>query len=162
MRNASSLLWLALAIAVGCATDASPPNHGPSPAPVDVPEEVSVLRTTLIASAASPTSLTLRVENPGDAPARFSRYHTPFEGVLNDFVTVQAADGTEVAYQGPMVKRGPPGPEDDVVVAPGAAAEATFDLVPAWPVTSGPYTVRFTGGSVSGLPASEPVAVSVP
>ena len=119
-----------------------------------------MFQTTLVVDTG--TNLTLRVENRGDRAARFCRYQTPFEGFRAPFLSVEAESGEEVVYTGALVKRAPPGDDDYITLAAGAVEQASFDLTDAYAVSTGPYTVRFVGGMVSGLPDSESVAVDVP
>lgn len=55
-------------------------------------------------------------------------------------------NGTEIRYNGPMVKRGNPNAKSYASVAPGKALEADIDLALAYDFTkAGTYRVTFTG-----------------
>lgn len=110
---------------------------------------------------AEPPTLRLRVHNPGPAAARFCRWHTPLEGVASDFLAVRGPDGAAVRYQGVMRKRGAPGADAFLNLAPGESAEARFGLHGAYgPLPAGPLTVRFIGTpGVNGLPDSAEVVI---
>jgi hypothetical protein len=125
---------------------------------------VLALVVTLVSDgAATPKHVPLRlvVTNTGRKPERFCDYHTPFEGVRNAFMEVVGQDGKRVDYAGMMAKRAAPTAEDYRTVAPGKTDEATFDLTQGYALSPGRYTVKFTGGSISGLPDSSVITVDV-
>lgn len=165
-----TLLVLPLLLACGGSSD-PPTEDQPSVEPTSGAEgteatpsaepESTVLITTLLAESPG-TTLTLRVENSSTEPQIFCRYQTPFEGFLAPFLKVTASDGTEIAYQGVMVKRAPPGKDDYTTVAGGGAEQVSFDLAEAYPVTTGEYDVQFVGGEMSELPDSAPLHIQVP
>jgi hypothetical protein len=111
----------------------------------------------------SPTSVVLQVENPTTTTKTFCDYHTPFEGLRNDLFEVRGVDGVVVDYRGMMAKRAPPGDDDflDVPVS-GRRTSDPVDLLEGYALTTGTWTVRFSGNGISGLPASTPLTLTVP
>jgi hypothetical protein len=129
----------------GCSVPpAAPEGAAAMPAPVrsgvlacllQAPEHVGLDQSVV------PVTYTLRNEGPADVrvPMRF----TPLEGILGDIFTV-TLDGRPLEYRGRMVKRGPPGEDEFVTLAPGDHAHATVDLLEGYDLArAGHYTVRF-------------------
>ncbi len=75
--------------------------------------------------------LRLRVHNRGRERLQVLAWGTPFEGWFAPFVRVWR-DGTELAYQGPSVKRGDPDADEYLSIEPGRAREVRFTLEPAF------------------------------
>lgn len=95
--------------------------------------------------AGSPTSLRFSLSNRTAAPLWVLRWNTPLEGWKGTILTV-TANGTEIPYQGPMLKRGDPGREDYVEIPAGESASATVDLSQVYEVSQpGRYEVKVTG-----------------
>jgi peptidyl-Lys metalloendopeptidase len=95
--------------------------------------------------AGSPTSLRFSLANRTAAPLWVLRWNTPLEGWKGTVLTV-TANGTEIPYQGPMLKRGDPGREDYVEIPAGESASATVDLSQVYEVSQpGRYEVKVTG-----------------
>lgn len=96
--------------------------------------------------AGSPTSLRFSLANRTAAPLWVLRWNTPLEGWKGTILTV-TANGTEIPYQGPMLKRGDPSREDYVEIPAGESASATVDLSQVYEVSQpGRYEVTVTGG----------------
>lgn len=150
----SAALAIAL-LAWGCQHDA--PSSAQPTREASMPQLTTTLRGPSSFPAGAPIKLTLTVEGPG----KFCVYHTPFEGVRNAFLTVHRDDGAEVPYAGMMAKRAPPGPEHFVTLARGEKRAAEFDVREGYQLTRGAYRVRFEGGSISGLPASAELRITV-
>ena len=95
--------------------------------------------------AGSLTSLRFTLTNRTAAPLWVLRWNTPLEGWKGTILTV-TANGTEISYQGPMLKRGDPGREDYVEIPAGESASATVDLTDVYEVgRPGKYEVKVTG-----------------
>lgn len=95
--------------------------------------------------AGSPTSIRFTLANRTAEPLWVLRWNTPLEGWKGTILTV-TANGTEIPYQGPMLKRGDPGREDYVEMPPGKPAYATVDLADVYEVSQpGKYEVKVTG-----------------
>ena len=72
-------------------------------------------------------------------------WYTPFEGIMGKIFHV-TRDGKPVQYQGRMVKRGDPRPQDYVRIDPGASLSIDVDLSSAYDFSiPGTYQVRFKG-----------------
>jgi peptidyl-Lys metalloendopeptidase len=95
--------------------------------------------------ADSPTSVRFTLTNQTDARLWVLRWNTPLEGGKGTLFTV-TANGTEIPYQGPMLKRGDPGREDYVEVPAGESASNTVNLADVYEMGQpGQYEVKVTG-----------------
>ena len=103
------------------------------------------------------------VFNPTNDTLRFTKYHTPFEGFMNNFLTITQAGGQEVPYIGPMAKRVmPPVPESYLTVAPHDSLSVNLDLKKGYRFEKkGTYSIEYNGGNVSGITAGKPVNVTI-
>lgn len=91
------------------------------------------------------TSLRFTLTNRTAAPLWVLRWNTPLEGWKGTVLTV-TANGTEIPYQGPMLKRGDPDREDYVEIPAGEPASATVDLAEVYELGQpGRYEVKVTG-----------------
>jgi hypothetical protein len=110
-------------------------------------------------TTASPSTLECRLEprapagirfvlaNPSQAPVWVLKWNTPLEGWRGSIFTVTGPDGTELPYTGPMVKRGDPGRDEYVQIAPAAEVAAVVDLANVYDLSkSGRYRLQVTGG----------------
>lgn len=138
---------------LGLLATAACSRPGSSQAPVSDPNAALVV--ALQHSEEVPTGIRMEVSNPGATAVSFCRHHTAFEGLSNDIFEVRAPDGSELAYQGPMLKRTPPAPEDWFLVQPGRFHTAEVDLLDGYALRRGTsYAVRYRSSSVSTLPIS--------
>lgn len=95
--------------------------------------------------AGEPVELSFRLTNPTSETVWVLDWHTPLEGLENNFLRV-TRDGAEVEYRGMMKKRGPPDASDYVQLAPGKSVEAKVDLSEAYDFkVPGKYTIAFPG-----------------
>lgn len=123
--------------------------------------EVTLLPADAL-TAGQPIALRMQVKNPTPKPQKFCTYHTLFEGLRNDLFEVKRADGSALEYRGMMAKRAPPDADDFITLAPGEARTSdAVDVSEGYAFTPGTFTVVFTGGSISGLPASKPLSLTV-
>jgi peptidyl-Lys metalloendopeptidase len=95
--------------------------------------------------AGEPVELRFQLTNRTAQPLYVLTWRTPLEGLLgNDFQVTR--EGTEVPYQGPMVKRGNPQAEDYAALAPGASVDAKVELSLAYEMKQpGRYRIAFRG-----------------
>ena len=86
-----------------------------------------------------------RIENVSNDKVWILIWYTPFEGIKGKIFQV-TRDGNPVPYQGRMVKRGDPRPEDYVRIDPGASRSIDVDLSSAYDLSiPGTYQVTFKG-----------------
>lgn len=64
-------------------------------------------------------------------PIRVLRYFTPFEGILGEIFVIYWQDQL-LAYNGPMMKRIPPGADDWLLLEPGKELSAQVEISRAW------------------------------
>jgi len=105
------------------------------------------LRCTLGVPASArvgqPLPLRLTLHNRGRQTLWLLAWGTPFEQAwLAPFVTVQR-DGQPLDYRGAVVKRGEPGADEYLAIAPGQRRQATLDLAEAFDLDApGHYHVQ--------------------
>ncbi|MEO8347273.1 MAG: protease [Acidobacteriota bacterium] len=96
--------------------------------------------------AGGPVKVRFTLSNRGAIPLRVLRWQTPLEGFWSDMLDV-IYGGRKLAYEGPLMKRGDPGPEDYVEIAPRKSVTAVVDLAGPYDVRrAGTYEVAFTRG----------------
>jgi hypothetical protein len=107
--------------------------------------------------------LSLTVTNLGSENACFCDYHTPFEGIRNDFLTVIGPDGKQMHYLGMMAKRLPPTEKNFSEVGPGKSVRVGFDAWKGYSFSEpGIYRVQFLGNeTINGLPDSGFIEIEV-
>lgn len=159
------LKWVALCCLTWCAGACAPRKETvePKPAPAqqppaqqaapEPPKENPAMAATLecvtsvpaSVRAGEPVELRFQLTNRTAQPLYVLTWRTPLEGLLgNDFQITR--DGTDVPYQGPMVKRGNPGAEDYATLAPGASVDARVELSLAYDMKQpGRYRIAFRG-----------------
>ena len=95
--------------------------------------------------AGQPVTIGFSLENVSSEPLWVLKWYTPLEGLWGKILRV-TRDGTQVPYQGPLAKRGPPRLEDYVRIEPGRSASAEIDLSKAYDTSvPGAYRVEFVG-----------------
>lgn len=148
-RNVGWILLSCLAMSsVACPSPKKATTMSPPPTPQQTSPTDSLQCTLSVAAShkvGEPVELTLRLTNPGARPLFVLKWHTPLEGLKNNFLEVTRA-GTPVEYQGPMFKRGEPQAGDYVTVAPGATVQAKIDAALAYDFSKpGAYRIAFPG-----------------
>jgi hypothetical protein len=132
----------------GTPTTAPSSSHTASPEPQGTPVAPSLrceMRVPPKLQAGSPVELRFTLSNPTSQTVYALKWHTPLEGLRNNFLEV-SRNGTEVPYQGPMMKRGDPSAEAYATLAPGASQEAQVDVSMAYDFTQpGTYRIAFRG-----------------
>ena len=110
--------------------------------------------------AGGPVALRFRLVNRTAGPLWVLRWNTPVEGWRGTLFTV-TFQGTDLPYQGPMVKRGDPGREEYVEITPQDSLNVSLDLAEAYDVKQpGQYEVKVTGNLLDV--ANEAAAVPRP
>jgi hypothetical protein len=90
-----------------------------------------------------PVELRFQLTNPTAQTLYVLEWHTPLEGLLNNFLQV-TRDGTEIPYQGPMLKRGNPSAEEYTAIPAGKSVEATVEASLAYDFKQpGHYRIAF-------------------
>src|SRR5258708_7585644 len=93
--------------------------------------------------AGSPGALTLELVNRSRHRLQVLTWNTPLEGWFGRYLRI-TADGTEIPYQGPQVKRGAPDPGDYVILHPGKRLRAVVDLTQVYALgVPGRYNIFF-------------------
>lgn len=150
---------LTLALTAGCSSTApGTAPRGPATvaaAPAAEPQALECLLQAPdhvgLGEPVVPVTFTLR--NGGRTDLRVLARHTPLEGMLGDIFEV-TRDGERLGYRGRMVKRGPPGENEFITLAPGDHLRATVDLLEGYDLTlAGQYGVRYAG--VAGYTCNE-------
>jgi hypothetical protein len=126
----------------------NPPEQKPAPDPKENPAMATTLECSLSVppslKAGQPVEARFQLINRTAQPLFVLKWRTPLEGRLlgNDFEITR--DGAEIPYQGPMAKRGNPGADSYVTLAPGASVEAKVELSLAYELTQpGRYRIAF-------------------
>jgi peptidyl-Lys metalloendopeptidase len=82
-------------------------------------------------------------------------WYTPLEGIFGEIFRVKR-DGEAIPYEGPLVMRGDPLPEDYVLLEPGASVSAEVDLATAYDFSqAGQYTIEFLSPRISDVAKTE-------
>ncbi|MEP7013276.1 MAG: protease [Acidobacteriota bacterium] len=148
-----SLLIFLTVTTGGCAKGKAPQEEAAAAAneqkemPEHPPKLECLLSPPRLATLGKAVELTFVLRNTGPAPVWVLRWQTPLEDLRGDVLQIVGPDGKPLAYQGPMVKRGDPTPEEYVRLESGAAAERVVDIAAAYPFAApGTYSVTFNLG----------------
>ena len=99
-----------------------------------------------ITPAGGPVNLVFELHNASDRPLYVLTWYTPLEGMTGELLSV-TQDGTQLPYEGALVKRGDPTRDEYVRIGPGETVSADVDLSRAYDLsTPGSYQVEFTVG----------------
>lgn len=128
------------------------------------PAETAVApRTQLSATLEAPSSLPsgeavrLRFTLTNHSPETLYvlNWYTPLEGILGEILRVKR-DGQAIPYEGPLVMRGDPLPENYVLLEPGASVSAEVDLATVYDFSqAGEYTIEFLSPRISDVAKTE-------
>jgi peptidyl-Lys metalloendopeptidase len=78
-------------------------------------------------------------------------WYTPLEGILGEIFRVKR-DGQALPYEGPLVMRGNPLPEQYALLEPGASVSADVDLATVYDFSrAGEYTIEFLSPWISDV-----------
>ncbi|RBQ02889.1 protease [Pedobacter miscanthi] len=106
-----------------------------------------------------PLLLRFVVYNNTDSTKSFCIWHTPFEPLMSNYLSITNEKGEEAQYKGPMAKRVmlPPATSYSKVNA-GDSLVANADLLKAYDLKKGStYKVFYNGGNMSGLASKDTV-----
>ncbi|WP_299461740.1 hypothetical protein [uncultured Microscilla sp.] len=101
--------------------------------------------------------LKMVVKNNTNKPYKFCKWHTPFEGLRSNCLSVSGVD-----YQGIMAKRSTPEADDYQTLSSGKSTEVSFSLGKDYPITkAGTYHIQFKGSDINQLPGSAGINITV-
>ena len=100
-----------------------------------------------VSDSSAPVELRFDLTNGDEQDLYVLKWYTPLEGLNSDCLKVLRNGKTKVAYDGPMVKRGNPGPADYILIPAGQTVTSQVDV-------SGSYAVS--------IPADYAVELNVP
>lgn len=104
--------------------------------------------------ASTPVRLQFKLTNRGDTDLYVLKWNTPLEGLDSDCLKVVRNGRTRVAYDGPLIKRGVPGPEDYLLVPAGKSVVADFNLSESYAVSRpAEYQVELCVKGIQHFPA---------
>ncbi len=106
--------------------------------------------------------LSFTVVNHADIVQYFCKWETPFDPFLGKYMLVINEQGTEARFKGPMTRRiMPPPSESYIQVQPHDCASTVYNLAKNYTIKSGSYSVKYTGGSVSGLQSGNEIKIVI-
>lgn len=86
--------------------------------------------------------LTFKLTNNNNCDMYVLRWHTPMEGMRNNYLDVTVG-GETVPYRGMMAKRGPPSADSYTLIVAGETAVFTVDITKGYSTkTCGKYSVQ--------------------
>jgi hypothetical protein len=114
-----------------------------------------VLQAPATLPAGEPVEVEFTLINHTETDLYVLKWYTPLEGIAGEIFRVER-DGQPIPYQGPLVSRGVPTPDDYVLLEPGGSAVATVDLSMAYDLSApGTYTIIFLPPRISHVARSE-------
>jgi len=134
----------------GCGSTPTAPAVEPSPPGLSATLEAP---SSLPDGEAVPVTFTLTNHSPGRLYVL--TWYMPLEGIFGEIFRVEC-DGQPIPYEGPLVLRGAPLPEDYVLLDPGASVSADVDLATAYDFSqAGEYTIEFLSPRISHVAKTE-------
>lgn len=150
-----AMIWLLGACAPAPATQ-NPTAQTPAETAVAPRTELSA---TLEAPSSLPSGEAVRLRftltNNSDVDLYILKWYTPLEGIFGEIFRVER-DGQAIPYEGPLVMRGDPLPENYVLLEPGASVSAEVDLATVYDFSqAGEYTIEFLSPRISHVAKTE-------
>jgi len=106
--------------------------------------------------------LSFTVVNNADSIQQFCRWETPFEPRIGKYLEIKDNEGKEATFMGAMARRVMPPPAETYIKVPAHDSVTTvFNVSTNYTVQGGDYTVKYTGGGVSGLETSNELKINV-
>ena len=100
---------------------------------------------------------TFRLTNNGQRDYSVLKWRTPLDGLRSDCLAI-TRNGKRIPYDGIYIKRGIPGPDQFLLLAPGQTVSSTFDVSEGYDMTkAGNYSIavdtilEYALGSVDGF-----------
>jgi len=124
---------------------------------------VQVSAAKALFSGDSDIIVQVTVTNNNLHAVKVARHQLPLDGFSAPYFTITAADGSRVAYTGPLVKRARPTEAGILNLAAGASVRFPVELTAFYDLGNGLYTIQYTNLSAApGLAGLRPVgAVSL-
>ncbi len=105
--------------------------------------------------------LSFTVINPTGKPQRFCKWETPFEPRLGKYFDIEDNKGSKAAFKGAMARRVmPPPPEAYIEVSAHDSVRTVINLANHYTFVADKYTLKYTGGGVSGLNAGNTIRIT--
>ena len=99
----------------------------------------NTLKGELIAAevydSAEPVRVRFDLTNAGPEDVYVLKWYTPLEGLNSDCLKVTRNAKSKVAYDGPLIKRGNPGPDDYILIPAGETVSADVDVSESYAVS---------------------------
>jgi peptidyl-Lys metalloendopeptidase len=120
---------------------------------------VQVSAAKALFSGDSDVTIQVTVTNNNLHAVKVAKYHLPLDGFSAPWFTITAADGSRVAYTGPVVKRARPSEADVLNLGPGASLSFPVELSAFYDFGNGLYTIQYADiAATSGLAGLRPIA----
>jgi len=120
------------------------------------------LEATSQAFSTDSVMLSFTVVNHADTAQRFVKWETPFEPFLGKYLEIMDAQGKEAEFRGAMARRVmPPPAEAYMEVAAHDSVNTVFNAAKNYNLAAGTYTIKYTGGGVSGLDGGKEIKITV-
>ena len=106
--------------------------------------------------------LSFTVINNADTAQRFCKWETPFEPRLGKYFEIKDNQGNEPEFKGAMARRVMPPPAETYITVQAHDSLLTlFNLAEKYTVQPGTYSIKYSGGGVSGLDAGNEMNITI-
>jgi peptidyl-Lys metalloendopeptidase len=135
-----SLSVIALFVAIACSTPVPKAKDGGPPLKCTIEARDTYFMNDRVV-------VLFLLENRVERDLQALKWSNPLEGLRAKIFRVRGPGGAELAYQGPLVRRGAPKRSSYETIEAGKTVIAKVDLASAYRFERrGTYTVEFTGG----------------
>ena len=165
IRQAVILIVAAAFFTAGCHTQQAT-NQTETGTSEQVNSNTSKLTPHLGVASSTATSdsvmVSFTVANNTDKTQRFCKWETPFEPRLGKYFEVTDDKGNEAAFKGAMARRVMPPPQEAYIeIPPHDSVKTVVNLANSYTLSKAKYTIKYTGGGVSGLDAGNAISVTL-